>query len=288
MYAGPFDHVPAASWEEAVRLLHDGGEDAKVIAGGQSLIPMMSLRLAMPRLVVDVTGAAPTEIRREDGRLLVPATARHADLERSEEIRAACPMLAEAASFIGNIRVRHRGTIGGSLAHADPAAELPCAAVALGATVRTLGPEGERRVAAREFFEGYFTTALGPSEVVTAVEVPIPGEGAGWAFCELLRRDGDFAVVEVAALLGLDDVGRCAEVRLVAGAVSDRPVELTEAADVLRGEVADERAAAEAGRRAAGAVEPSDTVHASAGYKRAMLEVMVRRAVTAAAARARR
>jgi carbon-monoxide dehydrogenase medium subunit len=286
MYARPFDHVLASSWAEAVRLLQEGGDDAKVLAGGQSLIPMMSLRLAMPRVVVDVTGADRPRIVRRDEHLVVSALTRHADLERSPDVRAACPILADAASFVGNVRVRHRGTIGGSLAHADPAGELPCAVVALDATVVTLGPGGERRIAAREFFDTYFTTALEPAEVVTSVEVPVIAPRTGWAFLELLRRAGDFAVVAVAALVGLDGSGRCAEARLVAVGVGERPVELREASAALIGHEPGERSAAEAGRSAVAAVEPSASVHASAAYRREMLGVLVRRAILIATARA--
>jgi CO/xanthine dehydrogenase FAD-binding subunit len=286
MYAAPFDYVAASSWEEAVRLLQEGGDEAKVIAGGQSLVPMMTLRLATPRVVVDVTGAGRPEIIREDGRLVISALTRHADLENSAEVHEGCPILAEAASFIGNARVRNRGTIGGSLAHADPAAELSCVALAVEATVRTLGGEGERTIAAADLFDTYFTTTLGPAEVITSVEVPAGDDRTGWAFVELLRRAGDFAVVEVAALLELDEAGRCSRARVAAGGVADRPVELTAAQEVLLGEVPDDRVAAEAGRRAAEAVEPPASVHASAGYRRDMLAVFVQRAVMTAARRA--
>ena len=288
MYARPFDHVAASSWADAVRLLSEGGEEAKVLAGGQSLIPMLTLRLAMPRVVVDVLGADRPRIEREDGRLVIGALTRHADLERSDPVRQECPILAEAASWIGNVRVRHRGTIGGSLAHADPAGELPCALAALGATIRTLGPDGERSIPAGDFVESYFTTVLRPAEVVTAVEVPLAQEGTGAAFLELARRAGDFAVVAVAAVVELDGAGRCARARLVAAGVGERPVDLADAAAVLTGQVPDERVAAEAGRRASDAVEPSPSVHASAAYRREMLGVFVARAVLAAAARARR
>jgi CO/xanthine dehydrogenase FAD-binding subunit len=195
-------------------------------------------------------------------------------------------MLAEAARYIGNIRVRHRGTIGGSLAHADPAGELPCATVALDATVRTVGPDGERRIPAAGFFDTYFTTTLGETELVTAVEVPALRPRTGSSFVELLRRAGDFAVVEVAALIELDGSGRCTRARLVAGGVGERPVELTDAQAALVGDAPDARAAAEAGRVAAAAVEPSDSVHASAGYRKEMLGVFVGRAIMAAVARA--
>jgi carbon-monoxide dehydrogenase medium subunit len=286
MYANPFDHVEAASWADAVALLRDGGDGAKIVAGGQSLIPMMNLRLAMPSLLVDVSGADRPGIAAAADRLVVSALTTHSEIEGSAEVAASCPMLAEAARHIGNIRVRHRGTFGGSLAHADPAAELPCVAVALGATVRTLGPAGERRIPASGFFAGHFTTALEEAEVVTGVEIPVQDERTGWAFVELARRSGDFAIVEVAALLELDGSGRCAHARLVAGGIADRPVELTEAQAALVGEAPDERIAAEAGRRAEAAVEPSDSVHASAAYRREMLAVLVRRASLVAASRA--
>ena len=284
MYASPADLVRPTSWPDAVRALQDGGEGAKAIAGGQSLIPMMSLRLATPTVLVDLSGVDRPRIAIEGDHLVLSALTRHADLERSREIATRCPMLAEAARFIGNIRVRHRGTIGGSLAHADPAGELPCAIVALGATVRTAGPAGERAIPAAGFFDSYFTTALGDAELVTAVEVPIPSPRTGWAFVELLRRAGDFAVVEVAALIELDGTGRCVSARIVGGGVGERPVELAEAQSALIGTVPDERIAAEAGRLAMAAVQPSDSVHASAGYRAEMLGVFVRRAIAVAVA----
>ena len=286
MYAGPADLVRPTSWADAVRALQDGGDAAKAIAGGQSLIPMMGLRLATPSVLIDLSGAAGPGISVEGDRLVLSALTRHADLERSAEVAAHCPILAEAARLIGNIRVRHRGTIGGSLAHADPVAELPCVAVALGATVRTTGPDGGRRIPAARFFDTYFTTALGEAELVTAVDIPILPPRTGWAFVELVRRAGDFAIVEVAALIDLDASGRCASVRLVAGGVGERPVELTEAQAALVGGVPDERAATEAGRAASASVEPSDSVHATAAYRREMLGVIVRRAILAAVARA--
>lgn len=287
MYADPFDYAAARSWAEAVDLLREGGEDAKVIAGGQSLIPMMTLRLASPALLVDVNGADRSQIERQGDRVLISAVTRHADLERSPVLASDCPMLAEAAALVGNVRVRHRGTLGGSLAHADPAAELPCAALALGVDISALGPDGERRIPADDFFDSYFTTALRPGEVVTGVEVPVTRERTGWSFLELLRRTSDFAVVAVAAVVGIDGHGRCSNAKVVGAGVGDRPIELADAALAVIGEPVDERSAAEAGRRAALAVEPSAAVHASSEYRRAMLGVFVQRALLQAAARAR-
>lgn len=290
MYASAFDHVAASSWQDAVRLLEEGGDEAKAIAGGQSLVPMMTLRLATPALLVDVSDAARPGITEADGTIVISATTRHAQVERSAELARACPLLPEAAALIGNVRVRHRGTIGGSLAHADPAAELPCVVVALRGSIRVLGPGGERRVPAEDFFLSYYTTSLGPSEVVTAVEVPRASAGTGCAFQELVRRSGDFAIVEVAAMVELDPDGRtCREVRLVLGAVSERPLDVsTEAAAALIGEEIDNTVAGELGKRLAAGLSPPSNVHASSGYRREMAAVFVRRALMLAAERARR
>jgi CO/xanthine dehydrogenase FAD-binding subunit len=288
VYAEPFDYAAAVSWGEAIDLLLEGGEEARVIAGGQSLIPMMTLRLATPTFLVDVNGADGSRIERIDDRVAISAVTRHCELERSPVLTADCPLLAEAASLVGNVRVRHRGTLGGSLAHADPAAELPCAALVLGAEILTLGPDGVRRIRADDFFDSYFTTTLQPGEVITAVEVPTMNEGMGWSFLELLRRTSDFAVVAVAAVISLGADGRCVEARLAGAGVGERPIQFTDAAEALIGERVDERSAGEAGRRAANTVEPSAAVHASADYRRAMLEVFVRRVVFEAAGRAGR
>jgi carbon-monoxide dehydrogenase medium subunit len=288
VYADPFDYVTAGSWDEAVRLLTEGGEEAKVIAGGQSLIPMLTLRLATPALLVDVNGADTPRIERRGDRLEISAVTRHAQLEASEGLHADCPLLARAAGYVGNIRVRHRGTIGGSLSHADPSAELPCAALALEADIHVLGPNGERVLPAAEFFDSYFTTALEAGEVVTSVELPVHPPATGWSFQELLRRTSDFAVVAVAALVSLDGSGRVERVRVAAAGVGDRPVDLSDAATIMVGEPPGHPSAAEAGRRAAASVDPSPAVHASSAYRKAMTEVYVRRALLEAVGRASR
>lgn len=286
MYAAPFDYVRASSWPEAVERLAEGGDDARVIAGGQSLVPMMMLRLTEPRLLVDVGGADSRTIERSNGRLILSALVRHSDLEASSDVREARPVLADAAAHIGNVRVRNRGTIGGSLAHGEPTAELACLAVALGARLRVLGPEGERTIPADEFFVSHFTTALAGGEVITTVEIPVavPGEGAG--FAELTRRAGDFALVEVAAVLGLDRVGTCRDARVVVGATAERPLAMAEA-EVLVGREATERTFAEVGKAVAHSVEIGSSDHASESYRREMVAVLVRRALRAAAGRAR-
>jgi len=289
VYASPFEYAAATSWEEAVRLLTEAGEDAKVIAGGQSLVPMMTLRLATPQMLVDVNRVSSESIRHDDGHLVIPALTRHAELQNSPVVRRWSPILSEAAGFIGNVRVRHRGTIGGSLAHADPAAELPTALVALRGSVDVRGPAGERTVPAADFFVTHFTTALEPAEVVTAVGVPVMREGQGGAFVELARRAGDFALVEAAALVDLEeDRRRCSGVRLALGAVGERPFDASELAASLVGAEPSEDTVAEVALAATRAVEPSSGVHGSAEYRRQMVAVVVTRALLAAIRRARR
>jgi CO/xanthine dehydrogenase FAD-binding subunit len=286
VYAAPFEYVRAGSWEEAVALLSEHGDDARVIAGGQSLVPLMMLRLADPAVLVDLADVAAGQIERADGHLVLPALTRHVDLETSELVPASCGVLAEAAACIGNLRVRNRGTLGGSLAHADPSAELPVVTLALGGRIRTLGPAGTRTVPAAEFFLGYFETALATGEVITHVELPELPERCGAAFVELARRPGDFASVEAAAVVTLAEGGTCADARLAVGAVAHRPLDVSESVADLVGEPATEAAVATAARAAAADVEITLTAHGSREYQREMLEVFAGRALRAAAARA--
>jgi CO/xanthine dehydrogenase FAD-binding subunit len=285
VHAAPFEYVRASSWSDAVSALVEGGEDARVIAGGQSLVPMMMLRLAEPSVLVDVQDAGPRTIEQADGSLFISGLVRHADLEHSSEVRGACPALADAARQIGNIRVRHRGTIGGSLAHAEPTAELPCAAVALDATLTLLGPEGERELPAREFFVTHFTTELQPGEVVTGVRFPIDGPRCGSGFAEIARRAGDFATAEAAVRVTLDADGSCSDARVVVGATADRPLDVSESAGLVGAELTEETAAA-AGTAVAEALDIGPGAHASADYRRQVVAVMVKRATLMAAARA--
>jgi aerobic carbon-monoxide dehydrogenase medium subunit len=286
VYAAPFEYTRARSWPEAVERVAAGGEDARVIAGGQSLAPLMMLRMAEPALLVDINGAGPRTIERVDGGLALSALVRHVDLESSPDVRAAFPALGEAAARIGNVRVRHRGTIGGSLAHADPSAEYPCVALAAGATITALGPGGERSIPADEMFVTHFTTALQPGEVVTRVELPALRERQGCAFLELSRRPGDFATVMVCAFLELGADGRCTEARLSVGATSDRPLDASDALQALAGSEP-ESAAADAALAAAAAVEIGESSHGSEEYRRELVAVLGKRALLAAAARAR-
>jgi carbon-monoxide dehydrogenase medium subunit len=196
-------------------------------------------------------------------------------------------MLPEAARLIGNVRVRHRGTIGGSLAHGEATAEWPCIAVALGATVRVLGPAGERSIAASDLFVTHMTTSLEPAEVITGVELPVTGSRQGACFRELARRAGDFALVNAAALVTLDGDGRCTGVRVALGAVADRPLDVSEAAATIVGDQIDERTAGIAGSAVAAAADVRPHQHASVDYRREIVAVLVARALVEAGVRAR-
>ena len=283
MYAAAFDYVRAASWDDAVSALAQAGDDARVIAGGQSLVPMMALGIAQPSALIDIGRVDRPRIERRDGTLVLSALTRHVDLEHSDEVKQACPMLAQAAGLIGNVRVRHRGTIGGSLAHAEPTAELPCVAIAHRATVRARGPESERSIPADELFVTHFTTTLTPGEIITNVELPALRGRQGSCFIELARRPGDFAMVNVAALVTLDEASRLDEARVVVGATSDRPADHSVSAGPFVGEPVDERTAAELARRVAGEAEIGPSSHATAEYRREMVAVLVKRALIAAA-----
>jgi aerobic carbon-monoxide dehydrogenase medium subunit len=283
--AHPPEYAAPETLEDALALLAAHGPEAKVLAGGQSLVPLLNYRLARPRLIVDINGLPLASVHADDGRLRLGALTRHHELEESPEITRRCPLLGEAARLVGNVRVRSLGTLGGSLAHADPAAELPMAMVALDAQVTLASSSGRRTVPAREFFRGYLTTALAPDELLTEIAVPVVF-GAGWAIEEFARRPGDFAIVAVAALVSLDHRGRVEEARLAFAGVGDRPVRVPAAEDALRGgEPADERLA-RAAEIARDGLEPPSDAFVSGAYRRLLAGVLCRRALGRAVTRA--
>jgi aerobic carbon-monoxide dehydrogenase medium subunit len=286
LYAAPFEYVEARSWGEAVELLAEHGEDARAIAGGQSLVPLMMLRFAEPSVLVDLGGIERGTIERQGERLLVPALTRHAEVAASPAVHGACPVLADAAMTIGNVRVRNRGTIGGSLAHAEPTAELCCVAMALDGRVTVSGPGGERTIPAAELLVGYLQTSLEPGELITAVELPVLPPGSGAGFAEIARRVGDFATAEAAAVVSLDADGSCSGVRVVVGAAGDRPTDVSGEAASLQGRRPEGAAIEEAAADVARSLELSDGGHGSPAYRRRLFAVVVRRALDAAAVRA--
>jgi carbon-monoxide dehydrogenase medium subunit len=281
----PFEYLGPRSVREALEALREHGAEAKVLAGGQSLLPILSYRLARPRFVVDINGLSLAGIGVEDGRLRLGALVRYHELEESAEIARDCPILAEAARLIGNVRVRSLGTVGGSLAHADPAAELPVVMAALDARLTVRSSSGSRTVDIDDFIGGYMTTALAPDELLTDVEIPaVPG--MGHAVEEYSRRAGDFAVVAVAALVGVDGRGRTSDVRLAFGGVADRPVRVAAAEQALRGHEPTAERIARAADLARDGLDPQSDAFVSAAYRRLLAGVLARRALARAVARA--
>jgi aerobic carbon-monoxide dehydrogenase medium subunit len=280
-----FEYVAAETLEDALRALAEHREEAKVLAGGQSLVPMLHYRLARPRVVVDINGLPLGDISIDDGHLRLGALVRYHELEESDVLARHCPVLGEAAGLIGNVRVRTLGTVGGSLAHADPAAELPAVMTALDARIAVASASGRRTIGAREFFIGPLSTALAPDEIVIGVEATAPG-GHGWAIEEMSRRAGDFAVAAVVALVSLDRRGRVDDVRLAFGGVSDRPVHGRAAEDALRGREPTTEAIAGAVQAARDALDPPSDAFVSGAYRRLVVGVLCRRALARAVERA--
>jgi len=281
----PFEYAAPDTLDEALGVLASPAAEARPLAGGQSLIPLLNYRLARPRIVVDLNRLPLREISVRGDRLRLGALTRHCDLEESADIARDCSLLAEAAHLIGNVRVRARGTVGGSLAHADPAAELPLVMVALDAALVLASGRGIRQVSAGDFFTGYLTTALGPGELVTAVDV-MTTRGRGTAVEELARRAGDFALVAAAAVVSIDRRGRVDEARLAYAGVGPRPVRVGPAEDALIGEEPTAERVALAARSARAAIEPDGDAFASAAYRSLLVEVLGRRALARAASRA--
>jgi len=288
MKPAPFAYHRPATLDEALALLAEHGGEAKPLAGGQSLIPAMNFRLARPAVLVDLNRVAELGYVRagRDG-LQIGAMTRQRAVERSEAVRSAAPLLAEAMPFIAHPQIRNRGTVGGSLAHADPAAELPAVMLALEARFRARGPQGERWIPAGEFFTGILETALGPDELLLEVVVPKSPARTGYAFAELARRRGDYALVGVAARVTLDRRGRCQAARITLFSVGDGPVLATAAAAMLDGqEPSPEAMRAAADAAAQRDIDPPSDIHASAAYRRRLAAVLTRRALQRAVERA--
>jgi carbon-monoxide dehydrogenase medium subunit len=279
-------HAPT-SLDEVLALLARYGEDATLLAGGQSLMPLINMRLAAPTVLVDLNGVQALDYLREDAAgLAIGALTRDQALEASAAVQRRCPLLAEAARHVGYPSIRARATMGGTFAQADPAGELPTIAVALDATVLAHHAGGERTIPAGDFFVGPLMTALEPGELVVEVRWPALPPDSGWAYVELAPRAGDYALVGVAALLTLDADGRCTAARLAYTAVGPTPLRAVSAEQALVGRALNEATFAEAGALAAAAVEPEEEPYASAAYKREMTALYTRRALRLALDRA--
>jgi carbon-monoxide dehydrogenase medium subunit len=285
MKPAPFRYARPRTVAETIRVLADAGGEGKILAGGQSLVPMLNMRLTRPSLVIDLNAVPGLDVIAASaaGGLRIGALVRHADLTASPLVRERAPLLAEAARHIGHTAIRNRGTLGGSLAHADPAAELPAAVVALDASLVIVGRSGTRMVPASDFFVGVLTTALEADEILT--EVHLPPARAAWGFAELARRPGDYALVGVSAVVTRADTGRGDYARIVAFGVGDRPVRLHAAESVLAGATLDAACAAAAGAAACAVAAPADDQHASGAYRRHLTAVLTEQAVADAITR---
>jgi carbon-monoxide dehydrogenase medium subunit len=281
----PFEYRLPDSLEEALSIMAEYGDEARPLAGGQSLVPLMAFRLARPAVLVDLNQLGDlASIHLDDDQVRVGAMVREKAAERSDTLARCVPLLARALPFIGHEAIRTRGTIGGSLAHADPAAELPAVAVATGAQmVATSEKRGQRTVPAEEFFVTHFTTALDPDELVTQVQFPAAPEGTGVAFQEVARRHGDFAMVGVAAMLHVAD-GIIDRARIVLTGMADKPARAGAAEAVLEGNPPSLASFEEAAAVVAADLDPPSDLHGSTAYRRHVATVLARRSLEEAAA----
>ena len=283
-----FDYVTAESQEHALAVLHDHGDGAKVLAGGQSLVPLMSFRLAKPALLLDINRLEGLKtIEAAGGRLRIGALTRQCELLSHPLIAEHCPLMRAATEFIGHPAIRNRGTVGGSVAHADPAAELPILLQVLDAEIEVHSTASSRTIPAGDFFMGLLMTGMNPDELLTGISIPLPERGTGWGFHEVARRHGDFALVAAAALVTLDDRGTVAKAALALGGIADRPLRVGAVEDSLKGNVPGEGGIAAASRLVDGSVTPLGDIHASEAYRAHLGRVLTKRAIHDAVERAR-
>lgn len=288
MIPASFEYAAPASIEEAIALLERHGDDAKVLAGGHSLIPLMKLRLADPKYLIDLSRIPGlTGVRVDGGAIAVGAMTTHAGVHGSSELRAQFPLLSEAAGAIGDVQVRNRGTLGGSLVHADPGGDLPAVAVAMNATMVARGPNGEREMNADEFFVGMLTSALEPNEVLTEVRfTPLTGR-AGYAYQKAANKASGYAIVGVAAAVSLAEDGSIQDARIGVTGAGAQAVRATAAEDLLKGKQSSDALLSEAAALAASAIDdPLEDLHASGPYRLELVRVHTRRALIRAIAAA--
>jgi CO/xanthine dehydrogenase FAD-binding subunit len=289
MKPAPFRYVAARSVEQALALKAEHGDEARFLAGGQSLVPAMNFRLTQPAVLIDINPLNKLAgVRNGGDRLRIGALTRYRSLERDPMTQAKLPLIAEALPVIAHPQIRNRGTIGGNLAHADPASEMPAIVLTLGGRLHAQSVKGERWIEARDFFVGPLTTALAPDEMLTEVELPAAPPDSGACFLEMSRRRGDFAIIGVACTVRLDPQGQCVEARIGLCNAGDGPVFAEAASRALVGRVITERAIAEAAALVQSAIDPGGSIHASKAYQRHVAGVLTARALTTANERARR
>jgi aerobic carbon-monoxide dehydrogenase medium subunit len=289
MFPASFDYVRAASLAEAVTLLKQHGDEARPLAGGQSLVPLMKLRLANPTVLVDLNPIPDLDYVKADGEWLrIGALTRHADVELWDEIRSLLPIAYDAASLVGDAQVRNLGTVVGAMAEADPGGDWGPVVLALGGEIVAVGPGGDRIIPLTTFFTDYYTTALEPTELIRELRLRLPPVGSGGAYLKLERRVGDFAIVGVAVQVAVDPNGTCQEIGIGLSGVGPTPVKATAAESILRGTKLDDAAVSEAVRAIETSIDPPSDVRAPAEYRREMAGVYFRRALERARGRMKR
>ena len=287
MIPASFEYQVANDVAHAIELLANSGGEAKILAGGQSLIPLMKFRLAQPATLIDINRVAGLAGIRENGELQIGALSREADLEKNAIIRQRYPIIADTAAVVADPLVRNMATIGGNLAHADPANDHPATMLALRASVVARGSKGERVIPIDDFFLDTFTTALRPDEILIEIRVPKPAARSGGAYLKLERRVGDFAIVGVAAMVRLDESGKIAAASIGLTNVGLTAIRARRAEETLRGQAPDDKALAAAGAAAASESQPVSDLRGPADYKRDVVRVMTQRAIRKAVARAK-
>lgn len=287
MIPGEFDYVKAGSVQEAISLLQQHGDNAKVLAGGHSLIPMLKLRLANPGVLVDISGIAGLKgVTTGSDKVTIGALTTHAEIEYNSDLKGSFPILAEAATVIGDPMVRNRGTFGGSLAHADPAGDWPAVALALGAQLNVTGPDGDRTIAVDDFFVDLLTSALEPGELLTSIDLPVSSGKTGMSYQKFSHPASGYAVVGAAAVVTLDDAGNCASARIAVTGAGPKAVRLTAMEDALVGQAITEESAAAAAEGATDDMDLLGDIYASEEYRAHLTKVFAKRAVIAAAGNA--
>lgn len=287
MIPAPFDYIAPQTLDEALRALAAHGEEAKLLAGGHSLLPLLKLRLAHPTLLIDLTRIPElSRLRQENDRMVIGALATHYQIESSELLKKRCPLLPETAREIGDVQVRNRGTIGGSLAHADPSADWPAAVLALGGELTLRGPKAERRLGAEEFFVGAMSTAIKANEILTEIRVPALQRRCGSAYLKMAQQASGFAIVGVAVFLKVDAKGRCEEIGIGVTGLSDKPFRAHTVEERLRGNKLTPKLIATSAAQVADGIDPLEDLHADAEFRAHLARVYAARAVQEAAKRA--
>jgi len=284
-----FDYYKPTTLNEALDLLEEIGDDGKIIAGGQSLVPIMNMRLASPKCIIDINGLNELDYIKHEGNVLKIGTlTRQSKVEKSEIVANACGLLLEAITQIGHVQTRNRGTFGGSIVHADPSAELPLALLTMNGSVQIASKDEVRNVDAEDFFITYLTTDIMPTEILTEVSIPIIEDRSGYSFQEIARRHGDFALVAASCLMTVDDQNQISSVRLALGGVEAIPLLIEDAEDILVGEILSDSLIDKLLESVEMAVEPESDLHAAAEYRTHLAKILTKRTLTQAYERARR